>query len=57
VDCWAPAVFPLRTQQNEMNKPILSTRRIQAKSELFWGSWVIEDQASRGLILHGEWQV
>ena len=40
VDCWAPAVFPLRTQQNEINKPIRNTRRIQAKSELFWGSWV-----------------
>jgi hypothetical protein len=39
VDCWAPAVFPLRTQQNEINKPIRSTRRIRAKSELFWDSW------------------
>ena len=36
VDCWAPVVFPLRTQQNEINKPIRSTRRIRAKSELFW---------------------
>ena len=57
VDCWAPAVFPLRTQQNEINKPIRSTRRIRAKSALFWGSWVIQDLASRGHILHGELQV
>ena len=57
VDCWAPAVFPLRTQQNEINKPIRSTRRIRAKSELFWDSWVIQDLASRGHILHGELQV
>ena len=57
VDCWAPAVFPLRNQQNEINKPIRSTRRIRAKSALFRDSWVIQDLASRGHILHGELQV
>jgi hypothetical protein len=56
-DCWAAAVFPLKTQQNVMNKPIRITRRIRAKSEFFWKSWVIEDRASRGRILHREWQV
>ena len=37
-DCWAPAVFPLKTQQNVMNKPIRITRRMRAKLELFWTS-------------------
>jgi hypothetical protein len=35
VDCWAPAVFPLRTQQNEINKPIRSTRRIRRNQSSF----------------------
>jgi Aldo/keto reductase family len=56
-DCWAPAVLPLKIQQNVMNKPIRITRRIRAKSELFWTSWAIEDRTSRCRILHREWQV
>jgi hypothetical protein len=56
-DCWAAAVFSLKTQQNVMNKPIRITRRIRAKSEFFWKRQVIEDRASRGRILHREWQV
>ena len=39
VDCWAPAMSPLKTQQNVVNKPIRIIRRIRAKSELFWKSW------------------
>ena len=37
-DCWA-AVFPLKTQQNMMNKPIRITLRIRVKSEFFLNSW------------------
>jgi hypothetical protein len=34
-DCWAAAVFPLKTRQKVMNKPIRIARRIQANLELF----------------------
>ena len=34
-DCWPPAMSPLTTQQNVMNKPIRIILRIGAKSELF----------------------
>jgi hypothetical protein len=37
VDCWAPAVFPLRTQQNEINNPIRSTRESIGFRRLFVG--------------------
>ena len=53
-DCWAPAMFPLKKQQNVMNKPIRITLCIRAKSELFWNSCVIEDLAPRDRILHRE---
>ena len=34
-DCWAPAISPLKTQQQVMQKPIRITRCIGAKSEFF----------------------
>ena len=34
-DCWPPAMSPLTTQQNVMNKPIRIILCIGAKSELF----------------------
>ena len=43
-DCWAAVLFPLKTRQNAINKPIRITRRIQANLELFWNSRVIEDR-------------
>jgi hypothetical protein len=56
-DCWAPAISPLKTQHNVMNKPIRITLCIGAKLELFWNSWVIEEWPLRDRILHRERQV